>query len=296
MTIEVSSDTTVDIDITVPRGRPAARSRSVSLTRISGHVLLLLLAALSIFPVYWMIVTSFRAPNDIYSADLLPSAPSLDNYVFAFQALPIVRMLVNTVVMATLVTAMQLFTGLLAAFAFARWRFPLDKVLYGLLALTWLVPFQVTMIPNYLVIISLGLLDTLTALIIPHVAAALAVMLLYQAMRSFPKEVIEAARVDGASNWSILWGIITPNLRASLASLAILLFISSWNDYFWPLLLSRTPENTVIQLGVQMFQTAEGNLWGPLMAASTLACLPILLLYVVLQRQVISSFMKSGLR
>jgi ABC-type glycerol-3-phosphate transport system permease component len=152
------------------------------------------------------------------------------------------------------------------------------------------------MIPNYVLVADLGLLDTIIALILPHLASAFAVMLLFQAMKSFPKEVIEAARMDGASNWSILWQIMTPNLRASLASLAILLFISTWNEYFWPLLLSRSPENTVVQIGLQMFLTQEGNLWGPLMAASTLASLPILVLYIVLQRQVIESFMKSGLR
>jgi ABC-type glycerol-3-phosphate transport system permease component len=117
-----------------------------------------------------------------------------------------------------------------------------------------------------------------------------------QAMRSFPGELIDAARVDGASDWRILWRVIVPNLGGTLASLAILIFISTWNEYFWPLLLSRSPENTMIQIGIQMFMTAEGNQWGPLMAASTMASLPILALYVVLQRQVIQSFMRSGLR
>lgn len=290
-------DATLDDVVVSPPGvaRPRA-ARRLSALRLGGHAVLILLSAISIFPVYWMIVTALRAPNEIYSSALWPTAPALDNFAFALKSLPVGQMLVNTIVVATAVTLMQLATGLLAAFAFARWRFPLDKVLYSFLALTWLVPFQVTMIPNYLVIVDLGLLDTLIALIIPHIASALAVMLLYQAMRAFPRDIIEAARIDGASSWSILWRIVTPNLRASVASLAILLFISTWNDYFWPLLLSRTAENTVIQLGVQMFLTTEGNLWGPLMAASTLACLPILALYLVLHRQVIGSFMRSGLR
>jgi sn-glycerol 3-phosphate transport system permease protein len=102
--------------------------------------------------------------------------------------------------------------------------------------------------------------------------------------------------MDGARSWRILWQVITPNMRGALASLAILVFISTWNEYFWPLLLSRTPENSVIQIGIQMFMTSEGSLWGPLMAASTLASLPVLLIYLVLQRQVIQSFAQSGLR
>ena len=102
--------------------------------------------------------------------------------------------------------------------------------------------------------------------------------------------------MDGAGSWRTLWEVITPNLRGTIASLAILIFISTWNEYFWPLLLSRTPENSVIQIGIQMFMTSEGTLWGPLMAAATMASLPIFLLYIVLQRQVVSSFMKSGIR
>ena len=121
-------------------------------------------------------------------------------------------------------------------------------------------------------------------------------MLLTQSIRAFPKEVLEAARMDGAGHWRVLWGIIVPNLRGMIASLAILIFISTWNEYFWPLLLTRTAENSVVQIGIQMFITQEGTQWGPLMAASTMASLPILIFYVVLQRQVIQSFMKSGLR
>ena len=102
--------------------------------------------------------------------------------------------------------------------------------------------------------------------------------------------------MDGAGSWRILWEIVTPNLRGTVASLAILIFISTWNEYFWPLLLSRSPQNSVVQIGIQMFMSSEGTQWGPLMAASTMASLPILVIYVVLQRQVIQSFMKSGIR
>jgi len=259
-------------------------------------MLMVVLSVFCLFPVYWMIVTSFRPANSIFETSLWPTAASLDNYVYALDAIPIGRMLVNTLLVSALVTVAQLLTGLLAAYAFARWRFPFDKIVYTLIALTWLVPFQVVMIPNYLLVANLGLVDSLAALILPHFAGALAVLLLAQAMRSFPTEVIEAARMDGARSWRILWEVLTPNLRGTIASLAILIFISTWNEYFWPLLLSRTPENSVIQIGIQMFMTSEGTAWGPLMAAATLASLPILAIYVLLQQQVIQSFTKSGIR
>jgi sn-glycerol 3-phosphate transport system permease protein len=291
MTIDAAT-----LSVATPPRRRASRRSGSGLNAAAGHLVMVVLSIFCLFPVYWMIVSSFRPANAIFETTLWPTAPSLDNYVHAINAIPIWAMLANTLVVSIVVTLAQLFTGLLAAYAFARWRFPFDKQIYTLIALTWLVPFQVVMIPNYLLVANLGLMDSLAALILPHFAGALAILLLAQAMRSFPTEVIEAARMDGAKSWRVLWEVVTPNLRGTIASLAILIFISTWNEYFWPLLLSRTPENSVIQIGIQMFMTSEGTAWGPLMAASTLASLPVLIIYVVLQQQVIQSFMKSGIR
>lgn len=271
-------------------------SAQSGLNSAAGHLMMVLLSIFCLFPVYWMLVSSFRPANTMFETSLWPTQPSLDNYTRAIDAIPIARMLFNTLVFSAVSTVFQLLAGILAAFAFARWKFRFDTLVYTAVALTWLVPFQVVMIPNYLLIAQMGLLDSILALILPNIAAALAIMLLAQAMRGFPREVIEAARMDGAGNWRVLWEVLVPNLRGTIASLAILIFISTWNEYFWPLLLSRTAENSVIQIGIQMFMTAEGNQWGPLMAASTLASLPVLIIYVVLQHQVVQSFMKSGIR
>lgn len=290
---------TLTAPLSVPAARPRRRTRSLASRRLNtglGHALMAVLSLFCLFPVYWMVVTSLRPANQIFETALLPTSASLDNYIYALNAIPVLQMLWNTLLVSVIVTIIQLATGLFAAYAFARWRFPFDKLVYSLIALTWLVPFQVVMIPNYLIVARLGLLDSLPALILPNVASALAVMLLYQTMRSFPKEVIEAARMDGARSWRILWDVLAPNLTGILASLAILIFISTWNDYFWPLLLTRSAENSVIQIGIQMFMTSGGTQWGPLMAASTMASLPVLAIYIALQRQVIQSFMKSGIR
>lgn len=264
--------------------------------RLAVHGVMLLLSVLSIFPIYWMIVSSLRPENEIFSTSFWPSNPGLENYVFVLTRIPMLEMLVNTTVVAAATAALQVVTGLLAAYALVRWRMRLAGIVHGLIALSWLVPFQVTMIPNYVLASRLGLLDTLTGLVVPNAAHAFAILLLYHAMRSFPTEILEAARIDGAKSWKILWQIVTPNMGAPVASLSIIAFISAWNEYFWPLLLSRKAENSVVQIGLQMFMTQEGNLWGPLMAAATLASLPILLIYLVLQRHVIESFMKSGIR
>jgi ABC-type glycerol-3-phosphate transport system permease component len=276
-------------------GAAAARNMGGA-RRLAVHAVMLLLSVLSVFPIYWMIVSSLRPENEIFSAFPWPSSPSFENYIFVLTRIPMLEMLVNTTVVAVATAALQVATGLLAAYALVRWRMRLAGVVHGLIALSWLVPFQVTMIPNYVLASRLGLLDTLTGLVVPNAAHAFAILLLYHAMRSFPTEILEAARIDGAKSWKILWQIVTPNMGAPIASLSIIAFISAWNEYFWPLLLSRKPENSVVQIGLQMFMTQEGNLWGPLMAAATLASLPILLIYLVLQRHVIESFMKSGIR
>lgn len=274
-------------------GRTRAKRRGWNLR---SHALLLPLALVCVFPIYWMVVTSLRAENEIYSLSLWPSNASLHNYAYVLKAIPIGKMLFNTFYVSVASTVLQVLTGLMAAYVCARWTRRLGKWMLALLTVTWLIPPQVIMIPNFVMVNQFGLMDTLSAVIVPQIASAFAVMMIYQAVRSFPQELIESAEMDGCSHVRILFGIIAPNIKPVLASVAIILFISTWNEYFWPLLVNRSMENAVIQIGLQMFLTAEGNQWGPLMAAATLASLPILILYLVLQRQIIETFVRSGFR
>jgi sn-glycerol 3-phosphate transport system permease protein len=260
------------------------------------HAVLIALSILAVFPFYWMLNTSFKTPGDIYSTSLLPRHWTFDNYVQAWKAIPMARMMMNSLIVAIGQTAAQLVTSILAAYAFTRWEFRGRQLIYGLISLTWLVPFQVIMIPNYVVISGWGLRNALLGLIIPNIVSAFAVLQLYHTFKSFPKTLIEAARLDGASDWSVLWRTIFPNLRASIASIGVILFISSWNDYFWPLLVTNKPQYSTLQIGLQSFISTDTNMWGPLMAATTMSSLPILILYLLLQRQIIDSFIKGGLR
>ena len=274
------------------RAEPAA----MSFAALRSHALLSALSLLSLLPLYWMIVTALRAEHEIFSVVPWPQNPTLGNIARIVEGMPLLRMLANTFAVAAASAAMQVLTALLASYAFARWRNRWTRTVFGLLTLTWLIAAQVIMVPNYLLVTGLGMLDTLAALILPHFASAFAIMLLYQTLRAFPEELIDAAVTDGAGHWHILWRVIAPNVRPALASLGILLFISSWNDYFWPLLVTRSPDSAVIQIGLQMFFTQEGTQWGPLMAAATVATLPILAIYAVLQKQIVDSFLRSGLK
>jgi len=265
-------------------------------SNVVGHAMLTGLCFLVVFPLYWMVVTSLRPQEDFFKVSLFPSSLTLEHYIYALSNLPLSNLFLNTAAMAMARTASQILMALFAGYAFARWEFMGKRVLFALFTFTWLVPQQVTMIPNYVLVSQLGWLNNLAGLIVPSMVSTFAIFLLFQQIKSFPQDLIDAARVDGGTSWMILWRVVVPNLRAVIASLAILQFISAWNDYFWPLLVSNRMETGVLQLGLQAFFTQEGNLWGPMMAAATLTALPIFIVYIVFQRQVIDSFVKSGLR
>ncbi|MGW4125383.1 carbohydrate ABC transporter permease [Nocardia sp. NPDC004711] len=260
-----------------------------------GHVLLAGTAVVCVFPIYWLFATALRRPEDVSSLSPLPWPLSLSNFTDAAHQLDIPRLIFNTFVVAALSASGQLLIALLAAYAFGLYTFRFQRLLYLAFVGTWLVPFQVSMLPNYILLTRLGLLDTLVGVVLPTLCSALAVLLLRQHLAAFPKELVAAARIDGRSSWSILWTVVVPNLRPALAALGILLFINAWNEYFWPAVVLRR-SNSVLQLGLRSFMGTEGDQWGPLMAVAGLACLPVLLLYLVLQRHIVNAFVRSGLK
>jgi multiple sugar transport system permease protein len=288
-------------DTAPPRTRGAAGGEARSGVRISvpalaGHVVLIVLAVVSLFPVIWMYLGSIRPQGELFTAGLLSTHFSSASYHAVVASLPLAELFLHTFEMAFLVAAGQCLTSLLAAYAFSVWTFRGRDLLFLVFVGTWLVPFQVTMLPNYVLLAQLGLLNTLAGVIVPQLSSAFAVLLLRQHLRSFPRELLEAARIDGRSSWATLWLVVVPNTGPALAALGILLFVNVWNEYFWPLLVFRTPNSSVLQLAIQSFLSAEATNYGALMAASGLACLPIFALYVVLQRRVVSAFVRSGLR
>jgi sn-glycerol 3-phosphate transport system permease protein len=259
-------------------------------------MVLTLLAVFTIFPILWMYLTSFRSPNDEFSSSLLPTSFSLGNYSSALAALPVGTLLLHTVIVALCVSLGQLLTSLLAAYAFTRFRFRGRGILFLVFIGSWLVPFQVAELPNYVLVSKLGLLNSVAGIIVPQLSSAFAVILLRQHLNGFPVELLEAARVEGQSTWATLWTVVVPNMTPVLSALGILLFVSSWNEYFWPLLVYRNVDRSVIQLGLEGILSAVTVNYGALMAASGLATLPIFAIYAVLQRRVVNAFVRSGLR
>lgn len=266
-----------------------------AIARSARHLTLGVIAAASAFPIYWLVATSLRSPGDVSSMSPMPWPLSVDNYFEAADKVDIVRLMVNTLGVAAASTCGQLLIAILASYAFAVYEFRFSRLLYLAFVGTWLVPYQVTMLPNYVLLNQLGLLNTLSGVVVPALSSALAVLMMRAHMAGFPRELIEAARIDGRSSWSILWTVVVPNLRPALAALAILLFINSWNEYFWPAVVLQS-SNDVLQLGLRSFMGTEGDQWGPMMALAGMACLPVFALYVVLQRHIVNAFVRSGLK
>ncbi|WP_425300476.1 carbohydrate ABC transporter permease [Nocardia farcinica] len=260
-----------------------------------SHLLLASTAPVAVFPIYWLFATSLRRPEDVTSLSPVPWPLSTANYTDAAAEVDVAGLIGNTFFVATFSAAGQLLVALLASYAFAMYTFPFQRVLYLAFVGVWLVPFQVTMLPNYVLLTRLGLIDTLIGVALPTLCSALEVLLLRQHMASFPKELVAAAQIDGRSSWSILWTVVVPNLRPALAALGILLFINAWNEYFWPAVVLRR-SNGVLQLGLKSFMGTEGDRWGPMMALAGLACLPVLVLYLLLQRHIVNAFVRSGLK
>jgi len=260
-------------------------------------ILLVILALL--LPLLWMLSTSFKRPTDLFASGLglVPPRPILTNYVLAWSKYPLPTWFLNSIVTALGVTAGQLVTSTLAAYGFARFLFPGKRVCFLAVLGAMIVPFQVTMIPNYILVADLGLLNTWGAVILPNVHSAFGIFLLRQFFLGVPQELFDAASLDGAGIWQTFWRVVLPMSRAPLSALGIYLFLGAWNAYFWPLLVLSERGSQTLPIGLRSFLDVElGIEWGLLMAAATLASLPALVAFAVAQKQLIQSFVMSGIK
>jgi sn-glycerol 3-phosphate transport system permease protein len=262
-------------------------------------LLFTLLAVIALVPLVWMVATAFKPSPEIFASGLwpLPRRPTLDHFERLIGTFPILRVLWNTLVVALGISLLELVTSLLAAYGFARFRFPLREPLFWLCLGTMFIPVQVVMISNYLLVGRLGLLDTATGVILPQAASGFGIFLLRQHLRTFPQSIIDAARLDGASELGVLLRVVAPALRPILAALFIIFFINAWNQYVWPTVVLVTPERMTLPIWLRQFMHAEaGSDWGLLMAAASLGVLPALGLYLAAQRLVLDSLAGAGMR
>lgn len=270
-----------------------------SVGRVLGHAILALAVVTTFVPLVWMFGLSFKLPREIFSSPTnpLPLTPTLGNYLEVFQRTDIVRQFFNSLIFAAGVTIGQILIAVPAAYALARMDFRGANLLFAAFLLTLPVPFVVFYVPNYILVSRLGLLDSFPGLILPQIASAYGIFLLRQHFRTFPQAIIDAARVDGASEWSIVWRVVLPANRAAIVALAVFVFITTWNEFVWPLLVARDPEMYIMTVGVAQFASGEGGTqYGNIMAAAALATIPTLLAYLFIRKQILSVLTEGAVK
>jgi sn-glycerol 3-phosphate transport system permease protein len=271
-----------------PAGRPRADLGTV-LSRALLYALLAVLLVPVLFPVYYVFAGALMEPRELatFPARLLPGGVHLDNVRGALDAVPLVRMYTNSLVMAGVITVSQLATSALAAYAFVFLRFRGATVVFALFLATLMVPGEATFIPNYLTLSDWGLSDSYAGLVLPFLAYAFGTFLLRQSFKQFPRELYDAARMDGMGHLRFLWTILLPLSRPALAAVGVYVFITSWNMYFWPLIITRSPQMQTLQIGLNSLKTGESANPGLLLAGAALSVLPTLALVVLGQRFIV---------
>lgn len=270
--------------------------------KILGYTVLILVTATMIVPFIWMVTTSLKPPHAAftYPPELLPREFNFDNYTMLFTLVPFGQYFLNTLFVTALTVFGQIIITSLAAYGFARLRFMGRDFLFVVCLATMMVPYQVTLIPLFLLVFGLGWVNTYQGLIIPGVSSVFAIFLLRQAFLGVPKDYQEAARIDGASEFRIYWRIFLPLNGPALATLAVFAFMGTWTDLLWPLLIARTPEMRTLELGLAYFNASTSAFrqtnWPLMMAASVVVMLPVLIVYIFAQRYLIRGISLSGVK
>ncbi len=265
--------------------------------RAVGHLMLVLFCLAIAAPIAVVLSTAFKPPNEVFQATLIPNAPTLENFTRLFLEEEFARYLWNSSATTALRVGGQLILSILAAYAFSRFEFPGRSALFAAVLGAMMIPQVLTMIPIYILIARIGWFDTWWALVVPNLAMPFAIFLLRQHMLGFPRDLLDAAEMDGAGPWKALWLVMLPNLTPAISALTIILFIDCWNEYFWPLLVTETANSRTLQIGLREFLESDGySDYGAMMAGVTLASIPAIVIFLLLQRRVMDTFVSSGIR
>jgi len=281
---------------------PSTRKRSPFwlLGKSGAYIVLIVGLVATLLPFFYIIVSSLKTTAELRQTppDFFPKEPTLEHYTTILQDedIPIARNLGNSIFVSLMRVVITLFTSSYAGYIFAKYHFKGKNLAFGIILVQIMIPFQVVMIPNYLLVVKLGLIDSLWALIIPAFIDAYGIFMMKQFIEAMPSELMDAARIDGASEFGIYSRIVLPQMGPPLASLGIFTFMATWNDYLWPLIVLTSPENRTIPLLVVWFQTQHVSNQGLVLAASILTLLPIFFVYIFLQRWIVDQATQSAFK
>jgi len=285
----------------LPAVAAAGRRRRLKRTNPLFWVLLILLALIFIAPLIYMLLTSIKSSAEARSVPptVFPSEPTLQAFrtlFFADEASPVLVWLANSMISATAHAVLVLFVCSLAGYAFARMEFPLKKTLFGMIIATLFLPPFIFMMPNFEILNRFGWLDTLLAIIVPGAASAFGVFFMRQFFSTIPIALEESARIDGAGPWRTFFSILLPNARPALVTLAVISFLSNWNDFVFPIYVLFSPERLTLPVGLSKLQGAYTIDYPVIMDGAAMASIPVLLLYIFVQRFVIEGVASSGIK
>lgn len=265
---------------------------------VFNYTILLIGALAMLIPFVWMLSTSFKPQSETISFPprLFPINPTLENYVDVVDRLNIWRLYWNTALVTVTKTAINIYTSTLIGYIFGKFHFRGRDILFYAILGTWIIPFEVYMIPLYIMMVTFGLGNSYWALIIPEISSAYAVFLFRQFMFTIPNDLMDAARIDGAGEWYIFHRIILPLSRPVLATLIAFYFMWNWNDFLWPLIVLTSSEKYVLPLGLAVFVAEFGTQHGLVMAGASLAIIPVLIIFLFMQRYIIEGITLTGLK
>lgn len=274
------------------------RSEKNSFHKILVFTLLLIFSLLTLIPFIWMISASFKTNNDVFSVPIqwIPKTWHPENYSVIWTRIPLLTFFKNTAILSIVITLIQLFTSSFAAYGFSKMHFNGRNLLFLAYIGTIAVPWQSYMIPQFIMMRQLGLSDTLLSLILLQAFSAFGVFLLKQYYSSIPDSLCESARIDGLSEWGIYRRIILPLTKPALASLTIITFVNTWNDYMGPFIYLSSTENKTIQLGLKMFVGLYDTEYALIMAASVLSVLPVAIVFLAMQKYFVEGIASSGVK
>ena len=277
---------------------PLRRRRRGLLPFSPWHLVLVPVTLLFALPLVWLLVSSFMSNAQInrFPPTIIPDSLHLDGYRYVIENALFPRWFLNSMIASLTVVAGNLIFGVLAGYAFARMRFGGSRLLLAVMLGTLIIPFQITMIPTFLIMKKLGLIDTLGAVIVPSLVTPFAVFLFRQFFLSLPREIEEAAWIDGCSRLRTLWSVVAPMARPALSTVAVLTFLTTWNDLAWPLIAINSDHTYTLQLGLATFQGQHRTNWSAVMAGNLIAVVPVLVAFLAAQRTFIQSLTSSAVK
>ena len=260
------------------------------------YAILLIGGLLMIVPFVWMIATSLKPAKEIFLGNFFPLAPTFDNFLAVFKKVPFARWYLNSLIVATLTTLSVAFFDSLVGFVLAKYEFRGKNIIFVFILSTLMVPTEMLIIPWFILSNSLNWVDTYWGIMFPGVMTAFGVFLMKQFMEGIPSELLDAARMDGVSEFGLFWRIALPLVKPALAALCIFTFLGNWNSFLWPVIITEKMDMRTVPVGLSFFSGEAGSAWELIMAGASMATIPVLIVFLIFQRQIIKGIALTGLK